>query len=38
MPAVPLTARAPIERENSDVHPPVTERAPETPKADEKKQ
>ncbi|MFG2058520.1 hypothetical protein ACGFI9_31300 [Micromonospora sp. NPDC048930] len=35
MPAVPLTARAPVERENSDKFPPVTERAPETPKADE---
>lgn len=38
MPAVPLTARAPVERENSDMFPPVTERAPETPKADDEKQ
>ena len=35
MPAVPLSARAPIERENSEMFPPVTERAPEKPKADE---
>jgi hypothetical protein len=35
MPAVPLAARAPIERENSDRFPPATEPAPEKPKADE---
>ena len=35
MPAVPLAARAPIERENSDMFPPATEPAPEKPKADE---
>ena len=35
MPAVPLSARAPVEQKNSEMYPPVTERAPETPKADE---
>jgi hypothetical protein len=35
MPAVPLTARAPVERENSEMYPPVTERAPQEPKADD---
>jgi hypothetical protein len=35
MPAVPLTARPPIERANSDTFPPVTERTPENPKVDE---
>lgn len=35
MPAVPLTARAPVERENSEQFPPATERAPQKPKADD---
>lgn len=35
MPAVPLSARAPIERKNSDMFPPTTEQIAEKPKADE---
>jgi hypothetical protein len=35
MPTVPLTARAPLERENTDHFPPQTERAPQKPKADD---
>jgi hypothetical protein len=38
MPSVPLTARAPIERQNSERFPPTTERTPGTPKADEENQ
>jgi len=38
MPSVPLTARTPVERENSEKFPPATERAAQNPKADEKDQ
>ena len=35
MPTVPLTARAPVERANTDQFPPQTERAPQKPMADD---
>ncbi|RAN98244.1 hypothetical protein [Micromonospora noduli] len=35
MPNVPLTARAPVERANTDQFPPQTERAPQEPNADD---
>ncbi|MFI5950397.1 hypothetical protein ACIA8B_22805 [Micromonospora chalcea] len=35
MPAVPLTARSPVERANTDQFPPQTERAPQKPMADD---
>ncbi|WP_433458504.1 hypothetical protein [Micromonospora sp. CA-248212] len=35
MPAVPLTPRAPVERENSEQFPPATEQAPQEPKAND---
>ncbi len=38
MPTVELTARAPVERKNSEKFPPMTERAPQKPKADGKEQ
>jgi hypothetical protein len=38
MPSVPLTTRAPVERENNESFPPATERAPQKPKADDQNQ